>query len=500
MTRRAARAVLAALTDPGSWQVWDSEPADLVVDNGYADELAQARARTGIDEAVITGCAAIRGHRVALVVGDFGFLGGSIGVAAGNRISAAIRRATAEKLPLVALPASGGTRMQEGTAAFLQMVTITQALIAHKTARLPYLVYLRDPTTGGVFASWGSLGHITAAEPGALLGFLGPRVYEALHGVPFPAGVQTAENLYRCGLVDAVVSLEDFGTLVGRTLTVLARKSVRLPAHSPLHAETADVPAWESVLASRRADRPGVREVLRYAARSTVALRAGGGGGYDPALLITLAQFGGTSCLVLGHDRQARAPLGPHGLRQARHGMRLAVDLQLPLVTIIDTAGAALSAHAEEAGLAGEIAGCIAALVSIEVPTVSLILGQGTGGAALALLPADRILAAQHGWLAPLPPEGASAIVHRDTSRAASMAASHGIRSADLLADGTVDAVIPETPDAAVEPIDFCRRIGVALHRELLHITWSDTDTRLNERAERFDRFDRACPAIVQTG
>ena len=150
---------------------------------------------------------------MAVAASEFGFLGGSIGVAAGERLARAVERATAERLPLIALPASGGTRMQEGTVAFLQMVKITAAVTAHKAARLPYVVYLRHPTTGGVLASWASLGHLTLAEPGAFIGFLGPRVYQALHGAPFPGGVQTAENLHAHGLVDAVVSPADLAAL-----------------------------------------------------------------------------------------------------------------------------------------------------------------------------------------------------------------------------------------------------------------------------------------------
>ncbi len=143
-----------------------------------------------------------------MVACEFDFLAGSIGVAAAERITAAVERATAERLPLLASPSSGGTRMQEGTVAFLQMVKIAAAVELHKRAHLPYLVYLRHPTTGGVFASWGSLGHVTAAEPGALVGFLGPRVYEHLYGEPFPSGIQTAENLHRHGVIDGVVPLE----------------------------------------------------------------------------------------------------------------------------------------------------------------------------------------------------------------------------------------------------------------------------------------------------
>ena len=179
MSRITADQLRDAVLDEGSFASWDTEPVSVPVSEPYARELADARAATGLDEAVLTGEGRIFGRRVAVVVCEFSFLGGSIGVAAAERITAAVQRATAERLPLLASPSSGGTRMQEGTVAFLQMVKIAAAVELHKQAHLPYLVYLRNPTTGGVFASWGSLGHVTVAEPGALIGFLGPRVYRA---------------------------------------------------------------------------------------------------------------------------------------------------------------------------------------------------------------------------------------------------------------------------------------------------------------------------------
>jgi acetyl-CoA carboxylase carboxyl transferase subunit beta len=147
--------------------------------------------------------------------------------------------------------------------------------------------------------------------------------------------------------------------------------------------------------------------------------------------------------------------------------MRLAVELGLPLVTVIDTPGAALSAEAEQGGLAGEIARCLSDLVSLPAPTLCLMLGEGNGGGALALMPADRIIAAENAWLSPLPPEGASAIVYRDTDHAAEMARAQGVRSADLAAIGVVDRIIPEPTDAAEEPEAFCRRVGAVLEAEL---------------------------------
>ncbi len=188
MSRISARDLRDTVLDPGSFVSWDAAPVPVAMSAEYAAELAAAQAATGLDESVLTGEGTVFGRRVAVVACEFDFLAGSIGVAAAERITSAIERATALRLPLLASPSSGGTRMQEGTVAFLQMVKIAAAVTLHKKAHLPYLVYLRHPTTGGVFASWGSLGHITVAEPGALVGFLGPRVYEQLYGEPFPAG------------------------------------------------------------------------------------------------------------------------------------------------------------------------------------------------------------------------------------------------------------------------------------------------------------------------
>src|SRR6201994_1311735 len=270
-----ARAWLAGLLAPGSLRSWDTAPAEVAAGPAYAADLAAARARTGLDESVITGEGRIGGHRVAVAVSEFGFLGGSIGVAAGERLTRAGERATAERLPLLALPASGGTRMQEGTVAFLQMVKITSAVTAHQAARLPYLVYLRHPATGGVLASWASLGDLTLAEPGALIGFLGPRVYEALEGTPFPAGVQTAENLAARGLIDQVIAPAELGGLVARVLDALTpapeptpqtpqtpptQKTSIITSASPAPPAAGD--AWAAVLRTRRRDHPGARALI----------------------------------------------------------------------------------------------------------------------------------------------------------------------------------------------------------------------------------------------
>jgi acetyl-CoA carboxylase carboxyl transferase subunit beta len=239
------------------------------------------------------------------------------------------------------------------------------------------------------------------------------------------------------------------------------------------------------VLASRRPDRPGVGYLLRHAATDPELL-SGIGLGEAATTLLALARFNGQPAVVLGQQRVTGGLVGPASLRAARRGMALAAELRLPLVLVIDTAGPALSADAEEGGLAGQIAHCVAELVTLDTPTVSVLLGQGSGGPALSMLPADRVLAALHGWLAPLPPEGASAIVFRDTAHAPELAAAQGIRSADLLASGIVDAIVPEHPDAADEPLEFSQRLSRAIAAELHALRDIPTRERLAARLRRY--------------
>ena len=492
--RTSARALLSALLDENSFISWDAALTEVAASRDYREALTGAAVAAGTDESVLTGEGRLRGRRIAVIACEFGFLGGSIGVAAAERIATAVERATQLGLPLLASPTSGGTRMQEGTLAFVQMVKIAGAVTAHKAAGYPYVVYLRNPTMGGVFASWGSLGHITFAEPGAQIGFLGPRVYEALYDRPFPTGVQTAENLYRSGVIDGVVGLPVFRRIAYRALSVFSGVPATGAESEPApgsRATGSEPDAWESVLSSRRPDRPGIRELLRQVTQR-VPLSGTGQGESDRTVVLALARFRGRPCVVFGHDRAQQDPehtMGPAALREARRSMRLAAELRLPLVLVIDTAGAALTQEAEERGLAPEIARCLADLVTLDTPTVSVLLGQGTGGGALALLPADRVLAATHGWLAPLPPEGASAIVHRDTTHAAELAVRQRIRSADLLADGIVDRVVPEYPDAAEEPVEFARRTVSAIAQELAVLAGQSPSLLRETRRRRYRRL-----------
>lgn len=469
MATLTVQALLDLVLDEGSFTSWD-EPVDISGhDPKYQAELTAAAERAGTDESVVTGRGLMRGRPVAVIASEFRFLAGSIGVSAAQRITSAVRRATDEGIPVLATTASGGTRMQEGTPAFVHMIDISRALMAHRAAGLPYLIYLRHPTTGGVFASWGSLGHITLGEPGALIGFLGPKVYELLQGRPFPPNVQTSENLAKRGIIDAVALPDELPGMVDRALSILVDPPTAQTR--PQRPGTTDRvrTAWESIEITRAPDRIGVREVLRYGSDTLIRLQGTEKGERDSAMLVAFARLDGQPCVVIGQDRTKQTPLtpmGPAALREARRGMRLANELRLPLVSFIDTPGAELSPEAEEGAIAGEIGRCISWMSTMRVPTVSVLLGQGCGGGALALLPADVVVAAENAWLSPLPPEGASAIVYGDLEHSDELARSQRVGAIDLLESGTVHHVVPEFDDDTHE--SFANALAATVAAQLV--------------------------------
>jgi acetyl-CoA carboxylase beta subunit len=473
MAHLTAHGLLELVLDEGSFESWDSPVDRSGLDPQYQQELKAAEERAGTDESVLTGRGLMRGRPVAVLVNEFRFLAGSIGREAALRIESAVRRATAEGIPVLATTASGGTRMQEGTPAFVHMVDISRAIMDHRAAGLPYLIYLRHPTTGGVFASWGSLAHVTVAEPGALIGFLGPKVYELLEGKPFPPNVQTAENLADRGIIDAVVLPDELPLLIDRALGIL----VDAPTEQTRERRTGTVErrrtAWESIQITRASGRAGVREVLRYGSDAILRLQGTEKGERDSAMIVAIARLDGQPCVIIGQDRTTQSrfkPMGPAALREARRGMRLANELRLPLVSFIDTPGAELSPEAEEGAIAGEIARCISWMSTMRVPTVSVLLGQGCGGGALALLPADVVIAAENAWLSPLPPEGASAIVHGDLDHAAEMAEVQRIGAIDLFEAGTVHHIVPEPDGDTAEA--FAKAIASEVAAQLIELRW----------------------------
>lgn len=352
---------------------------------------------------------------------------------------------------------------------------------------------------GGVFASWALQAHITVGEPDALLGFLGPKVYAALTGEEFPAGIQTAEHLHDHGILDAVLERSAFRDYAARFLRLwdLGRRTAQcpLPLSSAATTDPGGTPptmsanAWSAVEKTRESSRPGVSELLSSAASEVHLLSPAGPPRSAGTIRTALANFGGLPAVLVGTDRRLAATgasLSTGAFAAARRAMDLAENLRLPLVTVIDTAGAELSAQAEEDGIAREISRTLSRMLELRTPTVAVLLGEGTGGGALALFPADRVIAASSAWLAPLPPEGASAIRYGDTAHAAEIATSQRVSAACMLEDGLVDETFPEEPHDRGGSPEFLEHLGHGIAIALADTAQLSAEIRLRRRELKY--------------
>lgn len=491
--------IVALVADAGSFEAWDedvvsTDPLGFADSAPYPERLRRAAGKTGRTEAVLTGRATIEGLPTGIIAGEFGFMAGSVGVAAAERVARAFERSLQQSLPMIAMPRSAGARMQEGALGFVQMVKTASAVRSFRAGALPYAAYLLDPTTGGVLASWASLAHVTWAEPGALIGFAGPRVALLQTGRSLPEGVQTAENLRAHGVIDDVFERAEIRERAARWLAVATGRrgaAGMLPEHDLGPVSRGD--AWASIDHSRAEDRPGALDLLEACAADFTLLGGDGqGGGDDPACLALVAHLGGMPVVVVAQERtvgEQRAHMTAAGYRKARRAFALADELDLPLLTIVDSPAADLSRAGEEEGLAAELARCLYDLAGLRPPTLAMLLGEGGGGGALALLPCDRVIAAEHAWLAPVAPEGASAIVYRTSERAAELAEAQGLASWELARHGIVDVVVNENPSADVERNAFLARAGRALVLELGNLLSQPDDDRRAARAGRWRKI-----------
>jgi acetyl-CoA carboxylase carboxyl transferase subunit beta len=212
--RLSAPVRLGQLLDESSFEELDAglvsvDPLGFVDQKRYPDRVAAAQLATGLNDAAVWGFGKVEGTRVAIVVMDFGFMGGSMGAVVGEKVARAAEAALAERIPLVVVSASGGARMQEGTLALMQLAKTMAALERLRDAGVPYVSVMSDPTTGGVFASYAAMGDVNLAEPNALIGFAGARVGAGTIGQELPPGFQRSEFLYRHGFVDRVVTRAD---------------------------------------------------------------------------------------------------------------------------------------------------------------------------------------------------------------------------------------------------------------------------------------------------
>ncbi len=463
--RLGARRRIETLVDQGSYQEIDPhlasrDPLDFAdADVSYADRLRELAERTGETDAIVTGTAAIRGHRIVVGVLDFGFLGGSMGVVVGEKLARAADRALRDRLPLVTVVASGGARMQEGLFSLLQMAKTAAAIQRLHRAGIPYVSVLTHPTTGGVFASFSNLGDVVIAEPGALIGFAGPRVAEQMLGRPLPPGTHTAEFLLEHGLIDRVLPRNRLRGFIGSVLDVLAASPPpreRLPRDRWQDAQTGAT-AWSRVEAARDPDRPTMLDYVERMLEQFVEIHGDRLGGDDPAVIAGLGFLRGRRVAVVGfergHDldrerRRGGRPL-PDGYRKAQRLLTMAARFGLPVLTLVDTPGAYPGIESEERGLALAIAETMALMSEIPVPIVSAIIGEGGSGGALALACGDRVLIQEQAIYSVIAPEGAAAILYRDPSRAAEVAERLRVTAADVAAAGIADQVVPEPEGGA---------------------------------------------------
>jgi acetyl-CoA carboxylase beta subunit len=421
---------------------WD---ADLIAGDpldfpGY-EERRLALAETG--EAVRTG----RTEHYAFIEGRFEVLGGTMGAAVGEKVVRAYDRARGLRLPMVVTTRTGGARLQEGMVSLVQLARTAAAAHRHARAGLLSVAVYGSPTTGGVLASYASLVDLRAVVAGAVVGFAGPRVAEGTLGITLPPGSHTAEALYDRGLVDARLDPDDVASWVEAALGLVDRPlAVRpLPAPSP----SVGGGAWGEVLQARAVGRPSGIDRAARLCTSWVELRGG-----DPTVRAGLARVGGRRCVVVATDRYwgAGRPK-PAGFRLAQRAVGLAGRLGMPVVTLVDTPGADPSPAAEVDGIAPEIARTLAAFAACPTPTVSVCVGEGGSGGGLALSYADRLLMCEHAIFSVIAPEGAAAILERDTTKAADVAERLRLTSGDMLGLGVVDGVIGEDQAALDEAV-----------------------------------------------
>ena len=460
-----ARDRMALLADKDSFRELDRElvsvdPLGFADHKSYRLRLEEARAETGVREAVTSGFCRIGGHRAVLVVFDFGFLGGTMGSVAGEKIAHAFEEATQLRIPLVSVAASGGARVQEGMFSLMQMAKVAAAASVHDRQGLAFISILADPTFGGVTASFASLGDILIAEPGAQIGFVGPRVIEQTTGVAPPENSHTAETLLRAGLLDLVIGRRDLASAVAYLIGHLKSSKVTEGEEGSLPAspKSKRMPAWQRVSLARHSGRPTAKYYIARMASRFLELHGDRWSGDDPAVVAGIAELNGDTVILIGQERggtpeeKAASHDGKafsEGYRKAMRLMRLASKFKIPVITLVDCPNAQASYESEHRGIAHALARNLATMANLPTPIVSVIIGEGGSGGALALGVADCVLMLENAIYSVISPEGAAAILYRDAGKAEAVSDVLKLTAQDLHSLGIIDAVVPEPEGGA---------------------------------------------------
>ncbi|MEV5340755.1 carboxyl transferase domain-containing protein [Streptomyces sp. NPDC052676] len=427
--RQSARAAIGLVTDDFRelpYPERESAPDGPLGWHGYDASRARAAHRTGEDESVVCGTAEVEGTRAVLIAFEFGFLGGSLGERTGDRLETAYTYAREHRLPVVPLIATGGSRMQEGMLALTQLQRVARQSVLTREAGLAQIAVLRDPTTGGGWATLGAGADVVLALPGAQVGFAGSRVRPA----DADPAAYTAQAQVAAGAADAVVRPGELRATLGRWLRLLTAPSGE-PAPPPLPLGATDLPAtgWDAVLRARAPHRPRAERYLDAYFGERVAIGGDRCGGTDDGML---CGFGTHEGRTVAYAAQTGTATRPAGYRTAARLIRLADRLGIPVLTLVDTPGAANDAEAERQGAGAAIAEVFAAVAAARTPVTTLVIGEGGSGGALALAAPGNTWATPDSYFSVIAPELAAAILKRPPTEVEATADQLLIRPQDL--------------------------------------------------------------------
>ena len=500
-----ARRRIEMVTDEGSFEEWDSDlqGGNPLEYKGYEEKLEKLQEKTGLSEAVITGKAKIDGHETAIGVCDGRFLMASMGEAVGAKIARAVARATEERLPVILFACSGGARMQEGNVSLMQMAKTSAALKHHSDAGLLYISILTDPTTGGVTASFAMLGDVILAEPKALIGFAGPRVIEQTIGQKLPEGFQRAEFLLEHGFLDAIVERPQMKAVLSKILalhengkgTDFNRKECAQDLVADGRKEE-KLTAWQRVELSRRKDRPVGSDYIDALFTDFVEFHGDRYFADDKAIIGGVARFHGMPVTVIAQakgrntkeniERNFGMPK-PEGYRKALRLMKQAEKFARPVICLVDTPGAFCGLEAEERGQGEAIARNIYEMSGLKVPVVSIIIGEGGSGGALAMATADEVWMLENSIYSILSPEGFASILWKDSSKAKEAAEVMKLTAENLKAQGIVERVFAEPETYTVQNMDsVIMQINKAIEEFLMRYGSMSEQELIRHRYERF--------------
>ena len=498
-----ARERIESLADPRSFKEFNSsvislDPLSFSSRDSYTRRLFRDQRRTGLTEAIVTGTCAIGGSPAILIVMDFGFMGGTMGCVVGEKVALALERAVKRKLPAVAVVTSGGARIQEGVLSLLQMAKTSIAANRMNEAGLPFVTVMANPTTGQAYGSFANLADIILGEPGAIVGFSSFRMIKTASQLPLRTESHTAESRLQHGLLDAVVDRRELRTVLGVLLDLLGPR-YKLTRANPARRESSEVSrpqAWNSVQLARHHSRPSSADYIARIFDNFVELHGDRTYGDDTSIICGLGQLAGQTVMVIGQERGRDDQDGgrdgggrtlPEGFRKAQRGMRLAAKFEMPLITMIDTPGPDLSEDAEERGLGNAIATTMELMSGLEVQSISVVIGEGGSGGALALGVADRSLMQQNAIYSPISPEDAAEVIYQDTDRADEAAESLRLTAHDCLDLGIIDTVVPEPPGGAhTNPDEAARQLRRILVSELTTLQSMSLKKVLRERYKKY--------------